>query len=209
MIVFPVAFINTAAAPSPPGGDSLRAALSTSVSNYDSATVGNWVAITAAEYANIKATVTGATTTGMTEAQMGEAGSAWTGTCAYTLPSASASISSGSYIICFSLVGFNAVSATASCLTSTTFIGTYSNVGNSPSISTGSTTRLYWVRKAPTDSVASTSYMASVISAGTRRMSTTIFSGGYYDCSSPYSTWTVWNSGGPQQQFVTTTTKSW
>ncbi len=199
--------MNSTAAP--PSGDQLLAALSTSVASYNAASVGNWVSITAAEYANVKATVTGATTTGMTEAQMGESGSAWTGSCAFTLPSASASISSGSYIICFSLVGLNSLTTTASCLTSTTFIGTYSNVGNSPSLSIASTTRLYWVRKAPTDSVASTSYMATVLSTGSRRMGTTIFSGGYYDCSAPYSSWIAWNTQAPQHQFVTTTTKSW
>jgi hypothetical protein len=202
MIVFPVSFIKSSS------GDSLRAALTTSVAAYDSATVGNWVSITSTEYANVKATVSGATTIGHTETEMGQTGSSWTGSCAYVGPVASATISSGSYVICFSNV-IQSASSTASCLISTTYAGTYSVVGNTPSFNSVTTTRFYYLRKAPTDSTSATSYLGSVIASGSRRMTTTTFAGAQYDCSAPYSTWSLWNSGAPQQQFVTTTTKTW
>ena len=202
MIVFPVSFIKSSS------GDSLRAALTTSVAAYDSATVGNWVSITSTEYANVKATVSGATTIGHTETEMGQTGSSWTGSCAYVGPVASATISSGSYIICFSIASSSS-STTASCLVSTSYAGTYSVVGNSPSFNVVGVTRLYYLRKAPTVNTAAISYLGAVIGSGTRRMTTTTFANAQYDCSAPYSTWSLWNSGAPQQQFVTTTTKTW
>lgn len=187
------------------GSDAIRSALSTSVSSYDSASAGNWVKVTAAEYANVNATVTGVITRGMTDAQASETASAWTGICAHTLPSGSVTSPSGEYIIGFSARLFN-TNGNFTILTSTTYKGTYAALGNSPSSIAGS--REYWVRKAPTTANASTTYVASVASAN-RVLGTTSYANSGYDCASPYDTWTNWNTAGPIFQFIGTSTKSW
>jgi len=188
-------------------GDSIRAALSTSVASYDAAIVGDWVKVTSAEYANVKATVSGATTRGMTDAQANEAGSAWTGICAHVLTQALVTSPSGEYLIAFSARLFN-TTGTFTVLTSTAYGGTYTSLGNSPSANSANG-REYWVRKAPTTANASTTYVGSVASAN-RYLSTTTFANTFYDCSSPYSTWTSWNNlTCPVFQFVGTSTKSW
>lgn len=189
-----------------PGGDAIRAALTTSTGSYDAATVGNWVKVTAAEYANVKATVTGVNTRGMTEVQANENGSAWTGTCAHTLPSGSITSPSGEYIIGFSARAFN-TNGTFTVLTSTTYKGTYAALGNSPNSTAGA--REYFVRKAPTTANASTTYVASAASTN-RTMGTTNFANSAYDCASPYDgPWTTWNTTAPIFQFIGTSTKSW
>ena len=186
-------------------GDALRAALTTSVSTYDAATVGNWIEVTSTEYANVKSTVTGVITRGMTEAQANENGSAWTGTCAHTFSSASAESPAGEYIVGFSTRLFN-TTGTFTVLTSTTYKGTYTAIANSPTLTSGA--RKYFVRKAPTTANASTTYVASVASVN-RTLGTTNFAGAGYDCSSPYSTWVAWNTQAPIFQFIGTSTKSW
>jgi hypothetical protein len=189
-----------------PGGDAIRAALTTSTGSYDAATVGNWVKVTAAEYANVKATVTGVNTRGMTEAQANENGSAWTGTCAHTLPSGSITSPSGEYIIGFSARAFN-TNGTFTVLTSTTYKGTYAALGNSPNSTAGA--REYFVRKAPTTANASTTYVASAASTN-RTLGTTSFTNSAYDCASPYDgPWSTWNTAAPIFQFIGTSTKSW
>lgn len=186
-------------------GDAIRASLSTSVASYDSASVGNWVKVTAAEYANVKATVANVITYGMTEAQANENSSAWTGTCAHTLPQSLVTSPPGEYIIGFSARLFN-VNGTITILTSTSYKGTYSSIGNSPSMNFGS--REYFVRKAPTTANAATTYVASVTSTN-RVLGSTNFANSGYDCASPYDTWTLWNTAAPIFQFIGTSTKSW
>jgi hypothetical protein len=174
--------------------------------------VGNWVKITSTEYGNIKSVISGATTRGMTEAQANEAGSAWTGTCAFTFNSGSTSGSespAGEYIIAFSARLFN-TSGVFSVMTSNSFkSGSYTVLGNSPTMNSVNG-REYFVRKAPTTANASTTYIATAASAS-RYMGTTTFPNSAYDCvSNPYNgPWTAWNTAAPIFQFVGTSNKSW
>lgn len=189
-------------------GDSIRAALTTSTSSYDAATVGDWVKVTSTEYANVIATVTGTTVRGLTDAQANQVGSAWVGTCAHVQASSSIQSPSGEYIIGFS-ARLASSTGTVSVLISTTYSGTYNTLGNSPTINSANG-REYWIRKAPTTANAATTYVGSVTSAGNRVLTTTTFPLTYYDCSSPYSTWVAWNNAGvPIFQFIGTSTKSW
>ena len=185
--------------------DAIRAALSTSGSAYDAATVGNWVEVTSAEYANVKATVTGVVTRGMTEAQANESSGAWTGTCAHLLPSGSVTSPAGEYIIGFSARLFN-TNGTFTVLTSTAAKGTYTSLANSPTLVQG--TRRYFVRKAPTTANSVTTYVGSVSSTN-RTGGTTLFPNSSYDCAAPYDTWVSWANAAPIFQFIGTSTKSW
>lgn len=189
------------------GSDAIRAALTTSTGSYDAAAVGNWVKVTSTEYANVIATVSGTTIRGLTEAQANQVGSGWVGTCAHIQSSSSIESPSGEYIIGFSS-RLGSSTGTISVLTSTTYNGTYNVLENSPTINSANG-REYWVRKAPTTSNSSTTYVGSVTSAGSRILTTTSFPSTYYDCSSPYSAWTSWNAGVPIFQFIGTSTKSW
>lgn len=200
--------------------DAIRALLTTSLSSYDAATIGNFITITATEYASIANSLAYTTKLGMTDAQMGESGTAWTGYCASVLPSANSSVSAGSYIVACTMRNqnttvfrplFNTVHPGSNSNTS------FTSISNAPTISSA-TGQYYLVRKKP-PVVTANGFVGHVGgSTGTLASGTTIFSGsgvnnGYYACvvgaNPPFTPWTGRNSTQPMVQWLICSTQQW
>jgi hypothetical protein len=125
-------------------------------------------------------------------------------------PSDIATIPSGVYL--FGFIYRTQTSSTVTPLISTTFLGTYEAIANSPTTSSGGGTIAtsvisYFLRKSSTPT-AVTSYVAISSTGGNIVLTTTTFTY-YYDSSSPYSTWLTTSDPIPIFQMLGTPTKQW
>jgi len=194
---------------SPVSSDQIYDALSASGKTaFDAATVGNFFSVSAADYASVFASVTGATKYAMTDSQLAESVDAWAGGYAFTIDASTSTIPISSYVIGFAARSDSASSGTITPLISTTYKGSYSAISNSPTFVAGSPSAIqYYIRRNPSTPTAATSYLALVSNINRRRGSTTY--GGSYALS-PYNSWTNYaGAPAPVQQFISTTTKGW
>jgi hypothetical protein len=126
-------------------------------------------------------------------------------------PSDIATIPSGVYL--FGFIYRTQTSSTVTPLISTTFLGTYEAIANSPTTSSGGGTIAtsvisYFLRKSSTPT-AVTSYVGITSTGGNIVLTTTEFTY-YYDSSSPYSTWNTASLDPiPIFQMLGTPTKQW
>lgn len=179
-------------------------------SSFDATSVGNFFSVSAADYASVFSTVTGATKYAMTDSQLTENGiDAWSGGFAFTLAASVSTIPASSYVIGFAARSDDVSAGTVTPLISTTYTGSYSAVSNSPTFAAGSPSAVqYYIRRNPQTPTAAISYLA-LVSTLNRRRGNTLFNS-YYSATSPYNSWTSYNSAkAPVQQFIATTTKCW
>ena len=199
--------------------DAIRAALTTSLSTYDAATVGNFIAITSTEYSTLFSSLSGVSKQGMTDVQMAEAGSSWTAYCASVMPTTYSSVSAGSYIVACTVSSgtssirplFNTVHPGSNVSTS------FTSISNAVTIS-ASAGQYYLVRKRP-PAVDSNGFVGHVGAAtGFLYSGTTSFTGvgvnnGYYSCVAsalpPFTPWTARSSTLPKVQWLISTTQQW
>jgi len=175
-------------------------------SSFNSTAVGDFFNVSAADYASVFASVTGATKYAMNDSQLAESNDAWSAGYAFTLPAATSTIPASSYVIGFAAKA-NAGTGTITPLISTTFTGSYSAVSNSPSFTVGVPAAIqYYIRRNPQTPTASTSYLA-MVSTLDRIRGTTVYNN--FFALSPYNSWTTYNAAAPVQQFISTTTKCW
>jgi len=193
--------------------DSIRAALSTSVSAYDAATVGNFIKITAAEYANVASTVTGTTKYVMNDTDLTSGFTGWSTdyNVSYndsTNPIGTIPISN--YIIGYAYSGGFSTSITTYLRTGTTVTGIHSKMGSNITFTDNGNKTVYFIRKAPTDSTASKVYL-SFYTTGSSLGQVTGKSNYpmYYSQSANTNTWTLYTGPYPTFQTLATTTKSW
>jgi cell division septation protein DedD len=196
-----------------PDPDSIRAQLTTSVSSYDSATVGNWVKVTQTEYNRVAANVTGATKKGNSDAQVNTRAGA-TSVSTYwvsygTIGSPSFQIDTGEYVIALISEAWNQSTGQTTLGYTTTFNGnTITQIGgNTAGTSTGGN-RDYYVRKAPTDAATETRYPVMKMSVSPNAVPGW---SGYYTTNNG-STWTPLSNfpvNASKIQIITTSTKTW
>lgn len=185
-------------------GTSMRSLLSASGQTaYDAATNNSWFNVSAADYAAVFAGISGTTKLGMDDAGLSGAGTAFSGTFGATLSQANATVASGSYIIGLVVKPNNAVASTFRPYIATTFKGTYSTLGTN-TLSLPQNGLTYFLRKGAS-AQGSTSYVAiGPRSSGNWSAGGSWASGGY---SSNMSTWTLFTSTLPAQQWLVTTTQ--
>ena len=188
-----------------PATAAMRALLSASGQTaYDAATSGNWFEVSSTDYAAVYSGLSGMSKIGMSDSQMNESGTSWSINYLVTAPQANATVASGSYLLGFRCKFTGAGANSTKIYSGTTFKGTYTQVANTAS-ATGSGFK-YFLRKTPS-AVGSATYIG--IFVGTSMPgSTTSWSGSGYS-TSPFSTWTTWNTSIPLFQALTTTTQQW
>lgn len=175
-------------------------------SAFDATAVGNFFNVSAADYASVFASVTGATKYAMNDSQLAESNDAWSNGYAFTLPAATSTIPASSYVIGFAAKA-NAGTGTITPLISTTFTGAYSAVANSPTFTVGVPAAIqYYIRRNPQTPTVAISYLA-MVSDLDRIRGTTVYAN--FFATSPYNSWTPYNAAAPVQQFISTTTKCW
>jgi hypothetical protein len=198
--------------PSAPS-DAIRAALSTSVSAYDAATVGNFIKVTAAEYANVVSTVTGTTKYVMNDTDLTSAFGGWTTgyNVSYNDTSIStAAIPTSNYIIGYAYSGGFSTPITTYLRAGTTVNGTHSKIGSNVTFTDNGAKTVYFIRKAPTASTASKVYLSFYTTGG--GLGQVVGKSNYpvfYSLGADTNTWTVFTGGYPTLQALATTTKSW
>lgn len=195
--------------PSPPTNSTttMRSLLSTAGQTaYDSASVGNFFSCSSADYAAVFNGYADAQKIGNTDVIFNTAlNLSYTATCASILTRASASISASSYIVGFACKFSNVfANRTVTPLISTAHTGTYTAISNSP-LAPG-TARSYYLRKDPPITV-SASFVGHVGSAGFFDVASASYNNSYFDCSSPYSSWTLRSDVMPHFQMIVTKTK--
>ena len=215
----------SASTPAPPVSDPIRAALQPAfTASYDAAAVGSFISINSASYNNVTGALDGATLYGLTTAQMNGAngsGTAWGAPFAFAFTASI--IPSGSYIIAYSTVMRSAVSqslavyyTTSSNATSSAAIGERIAPANN-FVSTGTDTRYFFVRKAPTDNLPANSTLYLWSTGSLTIKGPNIARIPYKSVNGPapqqitgsWLSWNTANTGQPAHQFVATTTKSW
>jgi hypothetical protein len=198
---------------SPQAADSIRAALSTSVSAYDAATVGNFIKVTAAEYANVVSTVTDTTKYVMNDADLTSSFGGWT--TGYNVSyndtvNSIGTIPTSNYIIGYAYSGGFGTSITTYLRTGTTVNGTHSKIGSNVTFTDNGSKTVYFIRKAPTDSTASKVYLSFYTTGG--GLGQVVGKSNYpvyYSLNADTNTWTVFTGAYPTLQALATTTKSW
>lgn len=193
--------------------NSLRDALSAAGKTaYDAATVNNFFGVSAADYGNVVAQLSSVTKYAMNDTALANTGGGgWTANFAQALPTATATVPAGTYIIGFASRTLNA-NGTATPLIGTTFPPTgssYTAIANSPSITTGAVA--YYIRKAPTTATATTSYVGIVLSVTATLCASAVYTGtGFYSTSGPpFTSWTSWNTTFINYQVLGTPTLQW
>jgi hypothetical protein len=193
-------------------GDAIRTAIGASYySAYDAASVGNFIEVNSTAYNNVIAQVSGATSYGTTEAQMAAgSGAAW-GNFMVSNPSQTP-VPISNYVIAWSSIpgnGGTQIMYTSSSLSS----NTYNIVGNSISVSSGSSIRRYFVRKAPNVATTGSPYFATYSSTGSVTKGPIVVNqvykaAGGNTVTTPFSIWTG-SVAAPAFQYIVTSTKSW
>lgn len=181
------------------------------ITNYDNATVGNFIEVTSTIYNNVVNNLSGAEAYGTSNAEMiGASGTGW-GNFMVSNPS-QIPVSSGNYLIAWSSIpstGGTQIIYSSSSLSS----NAYTRVGNSISVSSVSNTRRYFVRKAPTVATSGNTYFATYSSSGSVTKGPGVpnqiyKAAGGDTVSTPFSIWSA-NTAAPAFQYIVTPTKSW
>ena len=208
-----------------PVGDAIRAALqAANTASYDAAAVGSFVAVNSASYNNVFSTLSSMAKYGHTDAQINGAnggGTSWGAPFAFAFTASV--IPSGSYIIGYSTVTRNALSqslavyySTASNATASTAIGDRIAPANS-FVSTGTDTRYYFIRKAPTDTLPANSVLYLWTTGSLTIKGSLIARIPYKSVNGPapqqitgsWLSWNTPNTGQPGHQFIATTQLQW
>lgn len=211
--------------PPPPSSDPIRAALQPAfTASYDAATIGNFISVNSVSYNNVTGALSGVTVYGLNDSQMNGpngGGTAWASPFAFALTASV--IPSGNYIVAYSTVMYSPDSqslaiyySTASNATASTAVGERIAPANN-FLSTGSNTRYFFVRKAPTTSLPanSTLYLWSTSSLSIKgpniaRIPYKAVNGpAPQQITGSWLSWNTANTGQPAHQFVATPTKSW
>lgn len=190
--------------------DAIRSQLSTSSGSYDSASLGNWVKVTKAEYDRVAANVTGATKKGNNDTQINtrSVATSWTNQwIAFGTGSvASFQIDNGEYVIAMITEAWNQSGGTSQLAYTTTFTGSaITNIGGTAGPSTGGV-RDYFVRKAPNDAATETRYPVLRMTVSPNA----VLSWPGFRSADSGSTWiSLFPNQISKIQIVTTSTKSW
>lgn len=196
---------------SAPAVDAIRAQLSGSqLIAYDAASVGNWIKVTATQYNNIVANVSGATKKGNSDTQVNTRSSItswennWIAFGSGTTPTFQ--INSGEYVIAMITEAWNQTGGQSQLGYTTDFTGsTITNIGNAASPSTGGV-RDYFVRKAPTDAATETRYPVLKMTVSPNAV---LSWNGFRSANNGASWIALPNNQVSKIQIVTTSTKSW
>jgi hypothetical protein len=208
-----------------PVGDAIRAALQpANTASYDAASIGSFVAVNSASYNNVFTTLANMAKYGLTDAQINGAnggGTAWGAPFAFAFTASI--VPSGSYIIGYSTVTRNAASqslavyySTASNATASTAIGDRIAPANS-FVSTGTDTRYYFIRKAPTTTLPADSVLYLWSTGSLTIKGPNIARIPYKSVNGPapqqitgsWLSWNTANTGQPAHQFIATSQLQW
>ena len=206
-------------------GDAIRAALqAANTASYDAASIGSFVAVNSASYNNVFATLANMSKYGNTDAQINGAngsGIAWGSPFAFAFTASI--IPSGSYIIGYSTVTRNALSqsiavyyTTSSNATSSAAIGERIAPANN-FVSTGTDTRYYFIRKAPTDTLPANSVLylwstgsLTIKGPNIARIPYKLVNGpSPQQITGSWLSWDTPNTGQPGHQFIVTSQLQW
>ena len=175
---------------------------------YDNAAVGNFIRVSAADYNNVKTSLSNTKTIGDNSDAILFFGSSYSGTCAALNNPANSNVDPGFYIIGFVSRHYAIANATFRYLTSTSDRGTYTQLANSALVA-NSNTASYYIRKDPNDVSLSTIYVGIVSNTGSMSVSNTNWSNAAFDCSEPYSSWTGRVGTQPVFQTLLTGDRQW
>ena len=190
--------------------DQIRAQLTTNISAYDSATVGNWVKITSTEYGRIANNVLGATKKGNSDVQVSTRdvltsySNNWIAFGASGIPTFQ--INSGEYVIAMITEAWNQSGGTSQLGYTTTFTGnTITNIGGTAGPTTRGN-RDYFVRKAPIDPATEVRYPTLYMTVSPNAVNNWA---GYRSANNGTS-WTALPTNQVSKiQLITTATRSW
>lgn len=183
---------------------------------YDAATVNNWFAVSAADYANVKNGLSGTSTVGYTDVNLSNATTQFSSNFGATLDQPNATVTANNWII--GLVSRMAGTGSLGFrpYVGTTFKGTYSTIGSTTLSMTSSAAPTYWLRKDPTDASGSTTYVAvgpRVSGSGGSWGGTGTWgagaTGGAYSATMSSGGWTDFNTSLPAQQWLLTNVQQW
>jgi hypothetical protein len=192
------------------GPDSIRSALSSSAQiAYDAATAGNFISVSAADYAAVAGALTGVRKLGDSDANATFYNPAsYSGTCAAVNNPERSNVDAGYYIVGFLSRHSRTSNAHFRLLISGSARGTYIQLGNNAPVANANSVS-YYIRKAPNDANVSTQYIGIVSNTSDFLMSNTVWANAAFDCSEPYSTWNARNGTQPVFQAITVATRQW
>lgn len=190
--------------------DQIAAQLTTSLTAYNSAAVGNWVKVTSTEYGKIATNISGATKKGNNDTQINTRDILTSYSVSWlafgTVGAPSFQINSGEYVIAMITEAWNQSGGTSQLGYTTSFLGnTIVNIGGTAGPSTGGG-RDYFVRKAPTDSATETRYPTLYMTVSPNAVNNWP---GYRSADNGTSWSALPINQLPKIQIITTSTKSW
>lgn len=200
-----------------PAPSAIRAALSpTGQSAFDAATTDSWFAVSATDYGNVKAALSGTSTIGFTDANLTAATTGFSQNFGATVDITNATVSTGNYILGLASRGSGSGTLTFRPYVSTTWRGTYSAIGSNSPVISQTAIPTYWLRKNPPAPVAATSYVA--VGPGSGGMGWGSMgpwgvinntNSGAYSGTMTSGSWTNFPSSIPAQQWLLTNTQQW
>jgi len=202
-----------------PGPSVIRALLSpTGQSAFDAAATDSWFSVSATDYGNVRAGLTGTSTIAYSDANLTSASNTFSGNFGATVNITNATVATGNFILGLASKGTGTGTLTFRPYVSTTFRGTYSTIGtgNLVILQSQSSTVVYWLRKNPPAAVGATSYVAvgPGLTAGMSWLSMGPWggndtNGGAYSNTMSSGGWTTFNSAIPAQQWLLTNVQQW
>lgn len=193
-----------------PAVDLIKNYLTTNLTAYNNASVGNFIKVTKTEYDNIAANVTGATKKGNSDVQVDTRdvltsfSNQWLSFGASGIPTFQIDI--GEYIIGFISEAWNQPTGTSQLGYTTTFNGnTITNIGNAAGLSSGGQ-RDYYIRKAPIDAATETRYPVLKMSVSPNGVSNW---NGYRSADNGANWISLPSNQVAKIQILVTSTKSW
>lgn len=193
-----------------PAVDLIKNYLTTNLTAYNNASVGNFIKVTKTEYDNIAANIAGIIKKGNNDDQINTRDSLtswennWISFGASGVPTFQ--IDTGEYVIGFISEAWNQNTGTSQLGYTTTFNGnTITNIGNAAGLSSGGQ-RDYYIRKAPTDAATETRYPVLKMSVSPNGVSNW---NGYRSADNGASWIALPNNQVLKIQILVTSTKSW
>ena len=193
-----------------PAVDLIKNYLTTNLTAYNNATVGNFIKVTKTEYDNIAANIAGVIKKGNNDDQINTRDSLtswesnWISFGASGVPTFQ--IDTGEYVIGFISEAWNQPTGTSQLGYTTTFNGnTITNIGNAAGLSSGGQ-RDYYIRKAPTDAATETRYPVLKMTVSPNGVSNW---NGYRSANDGASWIALPNNQVAKIQILVTSTKSW
>lgn len=199
-----------------PPPSAIRALLSpTGQSAFDAAATDGWFSVSATDYGNVKAGLSGTSTIAYSDANLTAATNGFSQNFGATVNITNATVNTGNYILGLASRGSGSGTLTFRPYVSTTFRGTYSTIGPNSLVISQSAAPTYWLRKNPSSAVAATSYVA--VGPGTGTMGwgsmgpwgSADVNGGAYSSTMGSGSWTTFNSAIPAQQWLLTNAQQW